>query len=530
MKTIRLVLAIAILALSGCAITEKTHRIQDTQDQTTQDLLKKQANYQTVPPPTPQNAIINDGFWVDTKPVRTAAATSSPQLPPVLDADVVVGRSGNPTLLEIATLLTKTAGIPVGFAPDAQQIIGSNHPGAGGSDGTISDVLPYRGKLRSLLDLIASRNNLFWRWTGDRVEFFEHETRSFVIAALSGNLELRTQVGATQTTGGGSTGNITGDRISTSSSGQGQNGITAEAKASVWDSVKQAVTAMKSKDGVVAVTEATGMITVTDTPTVLHTVDAYIRSVNEALRKQVMVSVDIYAVQANEAEGFAISWDLIYKALSHSLNLSYAGGIVPPGSNSFSIISDPNGTGPMAGSQGVIGALSTLGRTTMLTNATVVTMSGQPVPVQVTREQSYLAEVTAGTGSIINGSTGPTLTPGVVTTGFSLNVLPRVMENGDILLQYSLDLSSLDALTSVSSGGVSIQVPTKSNRNFLSRINMRSGQSLILGGLKQVSTQTDRQGPFSPDMWVFGGSDNSRLDQAYLVVVITPNILDRNVN
>ncbi len=36
--------------------------------------------------------------------------------------------------------------------------------------------------------------------------------------------------------------------------------------------------------------------------------------------------------------------------------------------------------------------------------------------------------------------------------------------------------------------------------------------------------------PLTPQAWMFGGSDASRLDQAYLVVVITPNILDRSVN
>lgn len=521
MKIQRILIALAISAtLAGCGISEKTYETQGNFEAKTQESLERQAKYRALPVPAAKTAIVNESFWVDTKPVRAAAAVTKGDLPPALAEEVAIGRTGNPGLLEIATLLTKASGIPVGFAPDASAQLSQRGTGA-----TFSDVLPYRGKFSSLLDLVASRNNLFWRWTGERVEFFQVETRSFVIAALAGNMELKTEVGATQTTG---TVGSNGERISNQS--QRPNGISMQSKGSVWDSVKDAVNAMKSPKGLVAVTEATGMITVTDTPTVLRAVEAYLKTVNEALGKQVMVSVEVYAVQSREEESFAVSWDLIYTALSRQLRIGYSGGSVGPDVNSFSLLSDPNGSSRMAGSQGIFGALSQIGKTSMLTNATVVTMSGQPVPVQVTRETSYLAQVTAGSGNLVSGNTGPTLTPGVVTTGFALNVLPRVMENGDVLLQYSLDLSSLDDLTRVSSGGQSIQVPVKSNRNFLSRINMRSGQSLILGGLKQVNTSTSRQGPLTPQAWMFGGSDASRLDQAYLVVVITPNILDRSVN
>ncbi|HEY8027001.1 MAG TPA: PilN family type IVB pilus formation outer membrane protein, partial [Burkholderiaceae bacterium] len=168
----------------------------------------------------------------------------------------------------------------------------------------------------------------------------------------------------------------------------------------------------------------------------------------------------------------------------------------------------------------IINALSQQGKVREETSASVVTLNNQPVPVQVATQTSYLASSQTTLTNTVGVST--TLTPGVVTTGFNMSILPHVLNNGSLLLQFTADISALEKLDTVPSGTGSIQVPTVDTRNFMQRVSMKSNETLIISGFEQTDDQLTKNGVGTPSNYLFGGGLNGTHAKQVIVILITP--------
>jgi type IVB pilus formation R64 PilN family outer membrane protein len=118
-------------------------------------------------------------------------------------------------------------------------------------------------------------------------------------------------------------------------------------------------------------------------------------------------------------------------------------------------------------------------------------MSNQPVPVQATRRDAYLARSERTTSEY---SDTTSLIPGEITTGFAMTVIPHILEGRRVVLQYTVNLSSLDELTNFTSGDSTIQLPKVSSRSFAQRMTLKIGQTLVLAGFEQERDGRDTQG------------------------------------
>jgi type IVB pilus formation R64 PilN family outer membrane protein len=172
----------------------------------------------------------------------------------------------------------------------------------------------------------------------------------------------------------------------------------------------------------------------------------------------------------------------------------------------------------------MINALSTQGKVRKETSASVTTLNYQPVPVQVARQTAYLKSSQTTISANVGSSTS--LTPGVVTSGFTMTLLPNLLDNGTVMLQFSTDISTLRRINTVSStgttGGSQIQTPEIDTRNFLQRVAMKSGQTLVVSGFEQMEGDVERQGTGSPSNFLLGGGAASRSNKEIIVILITP--------
>jgi len=176
-----------------------------------------------------------------------------------------------------------------------------------------------------------------------------------------------------------------------------------------------------------------------------------------------------------------------------------------------------------------IKALSKVGKVSMLTSSTMITMNNQPVPINLQRSVTYLAS--AQSGAISTGvATGPTLTPGTVNTGFQMSIMPRVLDAKRVLLQCTMNISSLQSLGTISSGtganALTIQTPEVISRSLLQRAMLRTGETLILTGFEQTELTSNRQGIGHPDNIVTGGERLAEEKKSTLIVMITPYIVE----
>lgn len=497
-----------------------------------------------------------DGIWLPAHKVAPAAIKVA--LNPALLKRITTNRSFS-SLQDVSSRVTMLTGVPVNISPEANSPISSSTgltglnagipsaatntpivPAIGGinsgnvasglnSLGQPDNTIVYDGQLVGFLDIAASRYGVYWEWDNNSVRFFRTTTRTFRIAALPGDTTLSAKIG--NQTSGASSSSGTGSSGSSGSGGgtsSQETGVSFSAL-SVWKGIEDSIKTMLSSNGKVIVTAATGTVTVSDTPQVVAQVEKYIQDQNLSLGRQVVINVRVLSVDLTNSDSYGINWNAVYSTISGNYGLSFLSSFAPEtGSTQLGLkilgtagSATSNGIDGFAGSNAMINALSKQGRVNQLTSASVTTLNNQPAPTQVGRQVSYLQSSTTTLGSVgVQPTT--TLQPGTITTGFSMNIVPHILDNNKLLLQYAIDLSSLLKLDTISSNGSTIQIPDIATRNFLQRVRINSGDTLVVTGFEQNTDTGNTQGLGDPYNVALGGGLLGSKARSVLVVLIQP--------
>ncbi len=117
-----------------------------------------------------------------------------------------------------------------------------------------------------------------------------------------------------------------------------------------------------------------------------------------------------------------------------------------------------------------------------------------------------------------------------------MDVLPRILEHGRLMLMFNLTLSDLISLEKVNlddgsgsgsgTSGQYIQNPIIESRGFTQEVAMKSGQSLVLTGYERVENSSEKQGVGSADNSLLGGTAVAGKKRSILVIILTPVVLD----
>lgn len=571
-----IVLAIAAaLSLSGCATVRHLHKAEAVSVQREDSAVHQLEELRNTQSAVPSDFNVHaNGQYVDTH----AVATSHHVIPPVFHCAVTLAPVAPMTVLEFAQTITKICGVPVHVSPDAMAALdpgsvrsGSNQaqgpvsPGApvpvpafaaglppingqlpgmssiGGGGGSQQMIdIKYQGELQGLMDVVAARLGVSWKYENDTIQMYYIDSRVFEIDAIPTVTDIVSQVksgtssqtGVTQVSSGSGGGASSGSGGSSAMGGTSgsSDSTTVSLKSSIVDDIRATVKTMLTPHvGRMAMSASTGTLTVTDTPQVLNAIGAYIKSQNVTLTKQVLLNVRVLDVKMSAGDNAGIDWQAVFKSLSGKIGFNLSGGMQAPANSVTGAISILGTSANKAlnqwgGTNLLVSALSTQGKVSVVTSPSVTTLNLQPVPVQVATQTSYLASV--GTTLAANVGSATQLTPGIVTTGFSMNLLPYVLDDdGNILLQYSISISQLDSLKTVSSGSVSIQVPEVSDRIFSQKVRLKTGQTLVLSGFEQNSQNGTRSGIGSAKMWLAGGGAAANSEHDVIVIVITPIVM-----
>jgi type IVB pilus formation R64 PilN family outer membrane protein len=504
----------------------------------------------------------NDGIWLGKNVVKVG----QPTLPTVFYEPATFDRTVH-SLAELAERIALRSGIPTKVSPDALAIAdGTGQPatqGAAGSSSAAKTPLPAgmptggasrvpgldavpglvmpgtqsgvrisyaNGNLKGLLDTAAARFGVSWKHVDGVIQFYHTDSRTFQISAIPGDSTFSATVasGATSSGGvssGGASGGRGGGGGGGGGGGSGGGGVSSNnaqntavtSKLSVYTSIEDTIKAMLSPYGKVVSSPATGAITVVDTPDSLDRIAGYVDTENKSLSRQVVINVTVLSVSTSDSDEYGINWQLFYQTLHRSYGMVSA---LPVSTGSTLIGAKVIDTSRLSSTTAIINALSKQGKVRRQTTASVVTLNNQPVPVQVARQTSYLRSsettMTAQVGSIT------TLMPGTVTAGFNMSILPHVLTNGTVLLQFSTDISALRNLRPVESNGARIEVPEMDTRNFLQRVAMKSNETLIISGFEQTDDNLDKQGVGQANNYALGGGFKAGTTKESIVILITP--------
>lgn len=405
----------------------------------------------------------------------------------------------------------------------------------------------YSGTVKGALDLLATKTGYTYHVNNRQVLWQSLISKTFDIAFFPGSTDY--SMGKTST----------GNSSSSSSSSSGGAGkpvamdlsegeySSLSGKLSVWKDLETSIKSMLSKDGTVVVSESTASVTVRDKPTNVQLAEQYIRALNQNLSRQVLIKVQILEVDLKADYNYGVDWQLIAQNINHNTSFRIQ-------NTTFGSILSPSTTPPFGGGTafpqtGFVGsgtnpnfilikALNQQGKTSVVSEPRVMASNNQVSAIRIVTQEAYVASVenttqsSSGSGS---SSVSSTVTPGNLTYGITIYLLPKIL-NDKVFLQVNADMSTKIDLkefqTNPSPAGstgtpaqnnVKIQLPTVGQKHFNQRSMIRSGDTLVLAGLRQLNNEANAAQYFKSQAL---GGKGAIAQNTETIILITPVIMD----
>jgi type IVB pilus formation R64 PilN family outer membrane protein len=395
-------------------------------------------------------------------------------------------------------------------------------------------TISYYGTIKGALDRIASILNVAYRVKGKQIYWEAFVTRTYDVSFMPGTSNY--SVGKTSGTSSGSSGSTaaSGTVVNAQLGSDEFSNLTGQL--SVWKDLAEALNQLKSTDGKVMVSESTTTVTVYDHPSNVAAITNYINQLNNDLSRQVVLQVQVLEVTLSKNFAFGIDWNSVQHYMNTSItekgslfDATNVSGVVSNGASTTALSSFGIGS---AATTTFINALGQQGRVSVVTQPRVVTMNNQVAEVLITRDTAYLQSVsTTITGT--SGTATTSLTPGVVTDGLTLHLLPKIQGN-KVFLEISSNLVTLTSLNTINNKGVApgtadntadfeqIQIPTLAQKQFNQRTVITSGSTLVIAGYQQISNQNSRAQYFGIQLL---GGRGAEKGNTQTIVLITPTII-----
>lgn len=286
--------------LVACSVSPELDAEMSKQAKQASDLKQKAA----VPgDPIPEDVVrVKNDIWLgDTSKVEFEGEP----IPAYLEKeDGITLISNRPiTLYEIGSMISKITSISVRYAPELESSAISNadnNPpemkdiGAQWTDST-KMIVNYKGPMSGLLDEVANRFGIWWKYDRNELYFYKYITKTFIIYSLPTNPSLSVSVGGS---GGAAS-------INQSSSVDGLD---------MWGNIESTINAMITSDANLVIDKGNGTISLTATPTDIRRVAKYVNEQNSRLSKQIAISVKVIQVHINNTDQYSLNLNALFKA------------------------------------------------------------------------------------------------------------------------------------------------------------------------------------------------------------------------
>jgi type II secretory pathway component GspD/PulD (secretin) len=362
----------------------------------------------------------------------------------------------------------------------------------------------FTGKLSQLLSQIATDLDLLWYYDKKDIVFYETETKTFSLYALGTDISYQSSIHSDD-----------------------GNQVSMESNLKEWEEVEKAIGGIidGTENAKFTVSKSLGTITVTAPPSVLVRVGDYINRQNKRLSQLVTIDVKVLQVSITNNSAFGLN---LAAAVNAASGLSIVGNPSIPEPTGVSkmniaVLSGTTGTlSPLAGTNALIQALARQGKVSLVTNVGVTTRNNRIAPVSNTRQIGYIKRFESRNFTTVESST---VDQDTLETGFSMQLLPNILDNGKILLMFRMSVKELVTMRTEKIGEVMLQLPEVEERSFMQEVIMESGQMLVLSGFEKQTNDDTRYGIGKPDFIALSGSRETQSQRDVLVVILTPQVL-----
>ncbi|NDE89695.1 MAG: hypothetical protein EB059_00930 [Alphaproteobacteria bacterium] len=522
---------VVLAALCGCQSEDYRNTISEREQVAEQrvDEARIPANARRFNPLT-----VTDSIWTGGKAIRMRHGIP---LPPRVESNrsVALISPAPMSLRAIAGAISSQTGIPVRFGKDTDDGGAGDDEDTGASakdatakkpaakvasktPATVGMRVAYEGPLSGLLDRVSSHFGVNWKYDGGALAITRYETRTFVMDALPGTQKVKDGMKEQSDNNASASGNT---QVTSVSQQAGEQTSSMDIDFKFWDEVGKTLETILSGVGNYSMSPSSGTITVMTTPETMRSISDYLNQENQRLSRQVAINVEVYTVNINEGEDFNTKFDITLRRLTNFSGSSTSAGA--PSSTSTGLgslavsVLNPETIGSVTS---IFNLLSNVGKTARVAQFPLTTLNNRPVSRRIGRDIAYLASVQTNTSQTFQNTT---LTPGIIKDGFSIQVTPRLLGEGRILLQYSLSLIDLvGAPKTFSSGENQIQLPETATRFFVQQSMLRSGSTLVLAGFDQDQVTQSSQGVGNAYNYLLGGGVTNTRTRQILFIAMTP--------
>lgn len=511
-------------AVSGCALGERMRHIADAVGQTKSTIHETRQNFSRgVSSMEARRAAQDVGRpWLAGRAQPLAREVT---LPLALRAHVntTLIFAGAPLDLPgIAQRIAAVTHIPVHVRPEAllpldlflprlahagQIVSGLNAP----TSVTLSgDPEP----LARILDRIAARLGVRWRYHDERIEFFRTETRVFNVRALTLNATAEASLGLEGS-------NTSEGFVSTSRTS------LRSAQHDVMAVVRARIEPFLSRAGLlVAEAGASSSIVVTDTPDVLSRIAVYIDQENRALTRRVRLVFEELTVSVHDSAEAGLDWNLVFSSAKIAAAVSVPGSAL----TDAGAVSVGLNDGPFKGSDALIKALGQVGQIVRRSSMPVLTLNRRPVTHAVRTTFSYIdkVETTALAGGAGLALPSISVSQREETVGSLITLVPDAQDDGQILLSVAYDNTVAQPLKSVVFGNkdnpLQLQQVTIDGNGTVQQVVLQPGQPLLISGFDRAQEESEgrRLNPGVP--LALGGSDRAARQHLTTVMIVTAQV------
>ena len=249
----------------------------------------------------------------------------------------------------------------------------------------------------------------------------------------------------------------------------------------------------------VAVNPVAGTVTVLGTSKQQELVQQYLDRVMQSAQRQVLIEATIVEVTLKDQYRAGIDWS---KALQGATGWTIS--TVGAGTNALAGTLTPfiQATYTNSGNNGFAAAIDLLesfGKTKVLSSPKLMALNNQTALLKVVDNLVYFTLKADTNQNANNTTTTFTTTAHTVPVGIVMSVLPQINENGMVSLTVRPTISRKvgsvdDPNPELKTGGVKNSIPVIQVREMESLLQVRSGQTVILGGLIQDDSNNARDG------------------------------------
>jgi MSHA biogenesis protein MshL len=407
-----------------------------------------------------------------------------------------------------------------------------------------------------------------YRITGNRIFVYPNtvQTRLYKVNYLPGRRQGASdiRVSSSAMTGSGSPSN--GAPANSTGSGGGGNAgnsqrhddnahVRTTSDADFWREVQASLAALVGAAGgrSVVLNPAAGVVVVKATPAELRQVEQYLKAVQLAIERQVMLEAKIVEVSLSKDAQTGINWGAFGKLGSGQLSIGSAAPGSRLGGSGNLVGADGTTIAPgvdlAAGALGrgfyglafqaanfaaLLNFLQTQGDVQVLSSPRIATLNNQKAVLKVGSDELYVTGVTTSTSNNGNTTTSsPSLTLQPFFSGISLDVTPQIDEAGNVMLHVHPTISSVTEknknIDLGSLGAFRLPLAASAVNETDSIVRVRDGQIVAIGGLMKQELRDERTGlPVISEAPVVGGlfrQTGTVVSKRELVIMLKPTVI-----